>query len=405
MQPPCGHLQRPAGDVGADDLGVAPVADQRREQRAAAAAQVEHPGRAGGFQRRQDRRPTPYGQRLPLRLGRVPDGLRRCHLPAGVRTRVGPGGRVGAGRRGGVCRAFRARIGPALRARIGHLGLGDAVGLGGVLGQPQLGEPGERQSGECPLVGQVAAAHQCPLGVVGEPARTRPQQFVDLVRRDPVVLRVVQHRQQDIEVVERVGELLRAGQQQVHVAAGAPLRVGVVQRDLGRRHRPAERGEEPLGDLRATAAPQHRHPDLQRDRRRRQLGPVLGVAAQRGAEHLGQRRGQQAGGGVRPVVDVLAEAEPLRHGAAPAPAAPTTQPRGVHLQQQRRRAARRVGLRVEDVRGAARQIEAVQPVRMLDQQVAQIGGRLMRGGDGEQHRHMLPRIIIASPRFPGRQGS
>jgi hypothetical protein len=123
--------------------------------------------------------------------------------------------------------------------------------------------------------------------MAGQPALAGPQQLVDLVRSDPVVLGVVQHRKQHVQVVEGVGQAYGPGQGEIHVCAVAGQRVvgrHVVERDRGGRDAPAERLEQARGQVRAAA--QHRHPDLQRHRPGRQLGAVLGGAAQRGPEHL-----------------------------------------------------------------------------------------------------------------------
>ena len=77
---------------------------------------------------------------------------------------------------------------------------------------------------------EIAAGDQLLLGVVGQPALARPQQLVDLVGRDPVVLGVVEHRQQHIQVPQRVGEPQLALQHEAYVARVAPLGELLVQR-------------------------------------------------------------------------------------------------------------------------------------------------------------------------------
>jgi hypothetical protein len=94
--------------------------------------------------------------------------------------------------------------------------------------------------GEGLAVGQVAAGDQRLLRVGGEPALAGAQQLLDLARGHPVVLRVVQHRQEHVEVVERVGEPEITGEAQIHVTAAAAL-FGLNGNRRGR-NRPAQRG-------------------------------------------------------------------------------------------------------------------------------------------------------------------
>ena len=198
-------------------------------------------------------------------------------------------------------------------------------------------------------------------GCVGQPALAGPQQLVDLVRRDPVVLGVVEHRQQHVQVVQRVGQPQRrrsasgrrSGSRPTRGAPrpAGPGRPSTVQ-PSGSKSRSASVGAAPAG--------QRRDRDLQRDRRGRRApaGPRSRRAA-RVRNTSAQRHGQQAGRGVRAVVDVLAEREASRRASAPCAASR----RRVDLQQQRRGAALVGRLRVEDVRGAGGQVERAAPGR------------------------------------------
>ena len=106
--------------------------------------------------------------------------------------------------------------------------------------------------------------------------------------------------------------------------------------------------EEPL------AAPhgQDIEPGLQRDRRRRQLRAVLAAALKGRAEDLGDRHAQERRGDVGAVVDVLVE-QPLRLALAPDHA------HRVHVEQQAGRASFGRRFRVENVRLAEAQVEAL----------------------------------------------
>ena len=62
---------------------------------------------------------------------------------------------------------------------------------------------------EAALVLQVAAGDQLALGVRREPALAVAQQLLDLVVADPVVLVVVEHRDEHVEVGEQVAQAAR----------------------------------------------------------------------------------------------------------------------------------------------------------------------------------------------------
>jgi hypothetical protein len=73
---------------------------------------------------------------------------------------------------------------------------------------------------------EVAQGDGLALGVVGEPALAEAQQLVDLVVADVVVLAVVEHGDQHVEVREQFASgAVRASVDGV-VAAVAPLGVG-----------------------------------------------------------------------------------------------------------------------------------------------------------------------------------
>ena len=69
---------------------------------------------------------------------------------------------------------------------------------------------------------QVAPGDEVALGVVGQPAGAEAHQLVDLVRADPVVLAVVEHRQQHVQVGEGVGQPHGAAQAEVDVGRVTP---------------------------------------------------------------------------------------------------------------------------------------------------------------------------------------
>ncbi len=324
-----GQLQGPGGHVGRHDVVDAGLAQQVPGERARAAAEVADPPGAALPQHGQDGLPALHGERL---------------VPWFIRDRV--------------VEFFRL----------------------GVVG---FGQPGQRGPGELFLVAEVAAGDELLLRVPGQPVAAGPDQLVHLLGGHPVVLGVVEHRQQHVQVVERVRQPELAGQPQAEVRGVAPLGrgQGVALRVDG----PAEGGEDALRERAAAAAAQGRDVYRQRNAARGQGGTRVTAAGERGAEGLLDRHREHAGGGVRPVVDVLAEGDVL----VLAPVAADEADR-VDLEQQRGGAPLRRRLGVKDVRLTSRDGERLGPVRVLVQQVAQVGRWRAGGGDGQQHTALWP---------------
>ncbi len=80
--------------------------------------------------------------------------------------------------------------------------------------------------------------------MLAQPAVTRAQQLGDLILADPVVLGVVEHGQQHVEVFERIREPVGSGEAQIHEIGCAPLRELRIERQGRRLDRPAEWFEE-----------------------------------------------------------------------------------------------------------------------------------------------------------------
>ncbi|RPK56768.1 hypothetical protein EES43_23390 [Streptomyces sp. ADI96-02] len=161
LQPPRREGEGAHRHVDADDLGEAHVLEECLHQLALSAAQIEDAARPGGAQRTEDRGAPLLGERNGPLLG------------------------VGA---------LVHRVVDAVHVEV--VGLGEARQLQGLRGPP----------GEPPAVGEVAPGDQVAFGVSGQPALTGPQQLVHLVGRHPVVLGVVEHRQQDVELAQGVGQ-------------------------------------------------------------------------------------------------------------------------------------------------------------------------------------------------------
>ncbi len=168
-----------------------------------------------------------------------------------------------------------------------------------------LGQPPERGPSQRATVPQIALGDQCLLRVPGQPTLPGPDQLVDLVGAHPVVLGVVEHGQQHVQVVERICQPQPTGQPQRQIAGVAPFRHGRIERDRGGRHGPAERFEDPQRQSHATPTRQRRQDDLQLQRGRGQLRTTIAAARHRRSKDLGQRGAEQRRRGVRAVVDIL----------------------------------------------------------------------------------------------------
>ena len=114
-------------------------------------------------------------------------------------------------------------------------------------------------------------------------------------------------------------------------------------------------------------------------RRRRQLGPVLAAAVKSRTEDLADRHAHEGRGGVRPVIDVLAQQEVLIGILAPDHA------HRVHVKQQTGRTPLVSDLGVEDVRLAEAQVKRLEALRVFVEQIAQIVRRPVCRGDRQQH--------------------
>ena len=352
VQPPGGDLQRPGAHVDADDLDQRALLEQRLHQGAVAAAQVQHPRGGSRAQLGHDRAVALHDQRhrsLPLL--------------------------VGARRRDGVVQAVRVQV-------------------------VHLGQPGHRLPRERDPVRQVPAGDQVAVGVRGQPALARSQQLVDLVAADPVVLGVVEHGQADVEVVDRVGEALRAGEPELDVPGVAPVGERLVEGHRTRLDRPPQRGEEPLGHGGAAPAGQRGQPDLQRQRDPDQVRPFLARAAAGAGEDLAERDREQAGRGIGTVVDVLTEAEPLRRRS---PRAADEGDR-VDLEQQRHRAPLVARLGVEHVHPACGHVDRLGSSGVLVQEETELGGGPMGGRQGQEHGSVSGAGRTTSSGFPPCRG-
>jgi hypothetical protein len=229
---------------------------------------------------------------------------------------------------------------------------------------------------------EVATHDRLLLRVRGEPAFPTADELLDLVLGHPVVLVVVEHRQEDVEMLEQLLEPLRAGQRHREVPARSPVRTRLVQREPPSHDRVPEGLEETPQERLASATRQDGETRFPRKLARGELRPLLAPPGERRGEHPRQGDAEERGRHVGSVVDVLLELAALTGRSSPT----ADEPDGIDLEQQRGRAALRVGPRIDDVRLPEGQLEEVRPKRALVEQEAQIRGRRSRAGKREQHR-------------------
>ena len=315
-------------DVHPHDLRHLRIGEQALEELAVAAAEIDHPPRAGVVEDR--------GHQVE---------------PAVVEAQAGVRGRPPR-------RPRRPRRGRPPRVRL-----------------PFGGETGEDVARQPALVAQVAAGDHLPLGVRGEPAAADAQELLHLGVAHPVVLVVVEHRDQHVEVGQQVAQGTGGAQADREVRAHPPLRkLGVERMGLGR-DRVAERLEEAAQHPLAAAAGERRQADVEGERLPHQLRARLAAPGAGGVEDPRDRHRQERRGDVRAVGDVLVE---RRSGTA-------HQPHGIDVEEKRYRAGALRRLGVEHVRLPEREVERLHPVRVLVEEEPQVGRRDVRGADREQH--------------------
>lgn len=248
-----------------------------------------------------------------------------------------------------------------------------------------LGQPGEHALRERPPVLEVAVRDQVASRVGCEPRPALVEQLAALVVAHPVVLVVIEHGQQHVEVRKQVGQPHGPAEPHRQVAAVAPLGEPVVERDRRRGHAVPEGLEQRTQHRTTATGRQCGHLDLEGQRRGGQVRVPVAPARHGRAEHLAQRDAEQRRGRVRAVVHVPREREALPAPAV-APALAPHQAHGVDLDQQCGGAPVGPGLGEEDVGVAERERHRAHVVGVLVEQETQVGGRRVGGGDGQQHR-------------------
>ncbi len=94
-----------------------------------------------------------------------------------------------------------------------------------------------QQSGEC-LIGQgpppleIPTHNQISLGMAHQPTLSVAQEFINLGVADVIMLLFVQHRQQDIQMRQKIVNRYIGAERQPEVIASAPFGEVFIERDL-----------------------------------------------------------------------------------------------------------------------------------------------------------------------------
>ena len=122
--------------------------------------------------------------------------------------------------------------------------------------------------------------------MVGEPAFTVAEQFVHFVIAYPVVLVVVEDRDQDIKMGQQLVEAQSAVELHVEILAVAPLGEFVIKRIFVRPNRVAQRFEQASKELFPTATRNNGKGCFQLDGCTREFWALLAPSGHRTAEDI-----------------------------------------------------------------------------------------------------------------------
>ena len=226
---------------------------------------------------------------------------------------------------------------------------------------------------------EIARAIASRDGMADEPALAVAKQLLHLVVADPVVLLVVEHRNEHVQVRQQVAQPARRAERDGEQPARAERRHALVELVAGRFDR---HSREARTMPRRNVSPPRQGTAARRASSgsvsRHEVGLPLASTPERGIEPARKHDREQRRRDVRSVVDVLIFERPLA-------AAATDHADRVDVEQYGRRAAVLSRLRVEDRRVAERKLSRVDVLRMLVQQEPEIGGRPMGRSDGQKH--------------------
>src|SRR5215475_8211441 len=93
---------------------------------------------------------------------------------------------------------------------------------------------------------QISPRNRLAFRMAAEPACAVTQQLFNFVVADPIMLVVVEHRDQHVQMRKQIAYAAIGLKFYAEILAFAPLRKFVVQREPSRRHRVSERFAKPL---------------------------------------------------------------------------------------------------------------------------------------------------------------
>jgi hypothetical protein len=239
-----------------------------------------------------------------------------------------------------------------------------------------LDEPIQGLTCERSPVLEIAASDLFTLRVCREPPLAVAQQFLDLVFADPVVLRVVEHGDEDIKVGQQIAQPATLAKRDAEVGALAPVREPGVERMGFRIDFVAQRFEECSEKELTTSRGKGGDVRLQGQWRVDEVRSLLGTTPECRSIYPRDRDAKERRRRIGAVVDVLVE----RAGSSPPDEA-----HGIDVEEQGSRAPAGRSLRIEHVSFPKGQLELLRPGRVLMEQIPEVGRRRLLVGDGQEH--------------------
>ena len=241
-------------------------------------------------------------------------------------------------------------------------------------------QPRQRLAREMSLTPQVPVGDELTCGMRCEPSLSSAEELVDLVPTDPVVLVVVEHRDEDIKVPKQILQPHDPAEDEVVVGALAPLRPTGIDRLTAGLYFVAKGREQSLDETGTATTRKRRDPSDKGDRRVRQFGALVRAPVQRTSVDLCDGRRKERIGRIRPVVDVL-----VQESAIPRADPPSHQRDRVEVDEERSSTGIVLGLGVEDPRGSGGQLELLHTSGVLVQEVPKVRRGSVRCLDRQQH--------------------
>src|SRR5439155_2842906 len=253
-------------------------------------------------------------------------------------------------------------------------------------------QPRERLAREVSLTPQVSIRDELTCRMRREPALSSAEELVDLVPTNPVVLVVVEYRNEDIKVPKQILQSYRPAEDEVVVSALAPLGPTGIDRLTAGLDFVAQGREQSLDETGTATTRKRRDPSDEGDRRVGKFGALLRAPVQRTSVDLRDGGRKERIGRIRPVVDVL-----VQQSTIPRADPPSHQRDRVEVDEERSRTGIVLRLGVEDPRGSGGQLELLHTSGVLVQEVAKVRRGSVRCLDRQQHGAASPLRYLRGP--------